>query len=92
MNLKNNFKRIEGFILLKNGRVYDPYMNCNKELDILIENDRIVEVEKQISIKKKNSPLLTVKAEISDPPPPYSQPDCKISAFFDALPMLISKK
>ena len=52
MNLKNNFKRIEGFILLKNGRVYDPYMNCNKELDILIENDRIVEVEKQISIKK----------------------------------------
>ena len=52
MNLENNFKKIEGFILLKNGRVYDPYINCNQELDVLIKNDRIIEVEKQISIKK----------------------------------------
>ena len=33
------------------------------------------------------SHLLTVRAEVADPPiPPYSQPDRKISAFFDAFP------
>ena len=33
-------------------------------------------------------PLLTVRADGADPPPPYGQPDRKISAFFDTSPIM----
>ena len=38
--------------------------------------------------RSKFSHLLTVRAEVADPPPPYGQPDRKISAFFDTPPNL----
>ena len=38
--------------------------------------------------RSKFSHLLTVRAEVADPQPPYGQPDCKISTFFDASPYL----
>ena len=45
MNLKNNFKKIKGFILLRGGKIYDPYLKLNKISDILIENDVIVKIK-----------------------------------------------
>ena len=49
------------------------------------------EIECVLSVKESNfnenkrskfSHLLTVRAEVADPPPPYGQPDRKISTFF----------
>ena len=51
MNLKNNFKKIKGYILLKGGEIYDPFSNLNKISDILIVNGTIIKIRKNISIK-----------------------------------------
>ena len=49
--MKNNFKEIKGFILLKGGEIYDPYINLNKTADILIENEMIVKIKKNIPVQ-----------------------------------------
>ena len=40
----------------------------------------------------KFSHLLTVRAEVADPPPPYGQPDRKISAFFLTTSLMTADK
>ena len=42
--------KINGIILLKGGRIYDPFLSINKTSDILIENGFIKEINKNISI------------------------------------------
>ena len=45
----------------------------------------LLSIIESYSIEKngsKSSHLLTVRAEVADPRPPYGQPDRKISAFF----------
>ena len=49
MNLKKN----KGTILLKSGRVYDPFINLNEKKDILIKDGLILKMSKNIS-KKSN--------------------------------------
>ena len=51
MILKNNTNKIKGFILLKGGRIYDPFLSINKVNDILIRNEKIVDIKKTISRK-----------------------------------------
>ena len=63
MNLKNNFKKIKGFILLRGGKIYDPYLKLNKISDILIENEVIVKIKKNIKIKS-NYHVINCKDDI----------------------------
>jgi len=49
--LNNGITKIKGFILLKGGRIYDPFLSIDKMSDILIKNGTIVEINKNISIK-----------------------------------------
>ena len=63
MNLKNNYKKIRGFILLKGGEIYDPFININKVADILIENGIIIKIKKNIPIKS-NYNVIDCKKEI----------------------------
>ena len=42
MILKNNINNIKGFILLKGGQIYDPFIGLNKISDILIKDGIIV--------------------------------------------------
>ena len=42
--------------------------------------------------KSKFSHLLTVRAELADPPAPYGHPDRKISAFFDCENTFLSEE
>ena len=51
MILKNNYNKINGYILLKGGRIYDSYINLNTVSDILIENGTIIKIKKNISAK-----------------------------------------
>ena len=51
MILKNNFRYIKGFILLKNGKIYDPFLSIDKNNDILIKNGKIIEIKANISTK-----------------------------------------
>ena len=49
--MNNGITKIKGFILLKGGRIYDPFLSIDKMSDILIKNGTIVEINKNISIK-----------------------------------------
>ncbi len=49
MNLQKN----KGLLLLKGGKVYDPFIKLNGKKDILIKDDSIVAVDKNIP-KKTN--------------------------------------
>ncbi len=51
--MTRNIKKIKGYILLKGGRLYEPFLSIDKICDILIKNGTIVKVEKNISIKGK---------------------------------------
>ncbi len=42
----------KGNILLKNGRIYDPFLSINEENDLLISNGFVKEIKKDIKIKK----------------------------------------
>ena len=53
MNLKNNIKNIKGFILLSKGKVYDSYSGLYKVIDILIKDNLIFKIEKNIQKKNK---------------------------------------
>ena len=52
MILKNKISKIKGHILLKSGKVYDPFIGLNDVSDILIKDGIIIEVSKNISSKK----------------------------------------
>ena len=59
MNLKIN----KGFILLKGGKIYDPFINLNGKRDILIKNGVIFSIEKNIS-KKSNYKVIDCSKRI----------------------------
>ena len=48
MTLNHNIKKIKGYILIKNGKIYDPFIKLNKMADILIKNNKIIEISKKI--------------------------------------------
>ena len=51
MTLNHKIKKIKGFVLIKNGKIYDPFIKLNKSLDILIENNTIIEINNKIKSK-----------------------------------------
>ena len=59
MTLNHKIKKIKGFILIKNGKIYDPFIKLNKTADILIENNKIIEISKKI---KSNSSYTIIDA------------------------------
>ena len=50
MILKNSIKKIKGYILLKDGMIYDSFLSEKKKNDILINNDKIIDIKKDIKI------------------------------------------
>jgi len=59
MILNNKINKIKDYVLIKNGNIYDPFININDTSDILIKNNKIVKVEKNI---KSNSSYLIIDA------------------------------
>ena len=59
MTLNHKIKKIKDFILIKNGKIYDPFIKLNKKADILIKNNRIIEISKKI---KSNSSYTIIDA------------------------------
>ena len=51
MNFKNEIIKIKGFILLKDGKIYDPFLSIDKKADILIKDGIIKKISKKIPIK-----------------------------------------
>ena len=51
MNLTTSINKIKGFILLKGGKVYDPFESIDKKNDILIKDGKIVKIGKNILLK-----------------------------------------
>ena len=43
----------KGNILLKNGRIYDPFLSINEKNDLLISDGFIEEIKKDIKNKKR---------------------------------------
>ena len=43
--MKNNFIKNKGYVLLKNGKVYDPFTKFNEYKDILIKDGKILKIE-----------------------------------------------
>mgnify|MGYP001304743013 CR=1 FL=1 len=56
MILNNKINKIKDYVLIKNGNIYDPFININDTSDILIKNNKIVNVKK--NIKSKSSYLI----------------------------------
>jgi len=63
VNLKNNIDKIEGYILLKGGKVYDSYNGSYKSHDILIKNDVINKIDRNIE-KKSNYKVINCNKKI----------------------------
>ena len=63
MNLKTDYNKINGYILLKNGRIYDSFLGLNKISDILIKDGVISKIKSEIS-KKSNYKIIDCKDEI----------------------------
>ena len=53
MILNKSIDKIKGHILLKGGRIYDPFLSLNKNNDILIKDGIIVDIKKKISVDDK---------------------------------------
>ena len=51
MSFKNNLTKTKGYILIKGGKVYDPFLKINEKLDILIKNGIIEKINKNIPEK-----------------------------------------
>ena len=52
MNLENKvYNKIKGYVLIKGGEIYDPFLNINKKSDILIKDGIIKKIAGNISIK-----------------------------------------
>ena len=63
MNLKTNISKVKGFILLKGGRVYDPFESIDKKNDILIKDGMIEKIGREIP-SKNNYKIIDCKNEI----------------------------
>ena len=63
MNLKVRYKKIDKYVLLKNGRIYDPFNGLNKVSDILIKDGAISSIKNKIS-KKSNFKIINCKNKI----------------------------
>ena len=57
MSFKNNIKKTKGYILIKGGTVYDPFLKINEKLDILIKNGIIKKIDKKIPKNSKYTVL-----------------------------------
>ena len=55
MILNNKINKIEGYVLIKNGHVYDPFSDKDDNLDILIKDKKIIDIDKKIKIDPKFS-------------------------------------
>ena len=53
INLKNNIKKINGYILLNGGQLYDSYTGLYEKLDILIKDGLISKIDKNIKSKSE---------------------------------------
>ena len=52
MNLENKkYDKIKGYVLIKGGKIYDPFLKINKLSDVLIKDDIIKKIDKDIPIK-----------------------------------------
>ena len=49
--MNKQFNLTKGFILLKDGNIYDPFQSIEKQNDILIRDGKIIEINKQIKLK-----------------------------------------
>ena len=49
--MKFNIKENKNYILLKDGLLYDPYLKIKDKKDILIKNEKIVDIKNNIAIK-----------------------------------------
>ena len=63
MNLKANYNKINGYILLKNGKIYDSFLSLNKAADILIKDGIIYKIKNKIS-EKSNYKIIDCKDKI----------------------------
>ena len=63
MNLKTNYSKINGYILLKNGKIYDSFLSLNKAADILIKDGIIYKIKNKIS-EKSNYKIIDCKNKI----------------------------
>ena len=54
MSLSNfNINKMNGLVLLKGGSVYDPFIKLDENIDILIDNGKIIDISKNINSTKK---------------------------------------
>ncbi len=51
MKMLSNISKIDGYILLRGGLLYDPFLNINENKDILIKDNKIISVKKSITLK-----------------------------------------
>ena len=51
MNFKSSIKKINGYLLIKSGKVYDPFQSLYKKRDILIKDGIITKIDSDISEK-----------------------------------------
>jgi len=51
--LSNGIEKITGYILLKGGRIYDPFLSIDEISDILIKDGTIIKIAKNISVENK---------------------------------------
>mgnify|MGYP001109646951 CR=1 FL=1 len=63
MNYDNDINKIKGFILIKSGRIYDPFLKIDNIQDILIKDGVINKISSNIPIKS-NYKVLKCKNEI----------------------------
>ena len=59
MSLKNKFlKKIDKYVLLKNGIIYDPFIGIYKKQDILIKDGVISSIKNRIATKTNYNVLI----------------------------------
>ena len=63
MNYDNDINKIKGFILIKYGRIYDPFLKIDKVQDILIKDGIIIKINSNIP-EKSNYKVIKCKNEI----------------------------
>ena len=64
MILNNKINKIEGYVLIKNGHVYDPFSDKDDNLDILIKDKKIIDIDKnkidsKFSVIDANNKIVT---------------------------------
>ena len=64
--MSSEISKIKGYILLKGGKIYDPFLSINKVNDILIKNGIIVKINKSIPISDNYKIIDCKKAIITN--------------------------